>query len=350
MFSNVVYLTGTLAAVFLFLGVFFSGKLALWLGAGQTIFPMTETYLRVILLFAPAFMLNDVFLCFVRNDGGPKLAMAAMLTGSLSNIILDYLFLFPLHMGILGAVLATALAPLISIGVLSRHWTARRNRFHFKKTRMEPELAAAVFSLGVSSLITEVASGIVMIVFNAMILRLEGNLGVAAYGVVANLSLMVTSIYTGIAQGAQPIFSRCYGCGNTEDIKKILKYAVLTVLLLSGCIYLLFATAAEPIARVFNSENNYELQQIAVTGLRFYFTAVPFAGLNIVLSAYFTSTEKALPAQIISLARGFFLILPTAFLLSFLWGMAGIWFSYLVTESMVTVAGILFYIRFQCTS
>ncbi len=350
LFSNVVYFTGILAAAFLLVGGFLAGKLTLWLGADQAVFSMTETYLRVILFFAPAFMLNDVLVCFVRNDGEPKLSMAAMLTGSLSNIMLDYLFIFPLHMGILGAVLATAMAPLISIGVLSRHWTAKRNQFHFKKARIVPELAAHIFSLGVPSLITEVASGIVMIVFNSLILRLEGNLGVAAYGVVANLSLVVTSIYTGIAQGAQPILSRFYGRGNTRNTKKILKYAVLTTLLLSGCIYLLFVTAADPIAGVFNSGKNHKLQQIAVTGLRLYFTAVPFVGFNIILSAYYTSTEKALPAQILSLSRGFFIILPMAFLLSFLWGMTGVWFSYLITESIVTAVGILFYIRFERVS
>lgn len=189
-----------------------------------------------------------------------------------------------------------------------------------------------------------------MIVFNSLILRLEGNLGVAAYGVVANLSLVVTSIYTGIAQGVQPILSRFYGCGNTRNTKKILKYAVLTTLLLSGCIYLIFVTAADPIAGVFNSGKNHKLQQIAVTGLRLYFTAVPFVGFNIILSAYYTSTEKALPAQILSLSRGFFIILPMAFLLSFLWGMTGVWFSYLITESIVTVVGILFYTRFERVS
>ena len=64
----------------------------------RVVFSMTKTYLRVIMLFAPAFILNDICICFVRNDGNPRLSMFAMLTGSLSNIILDYLFIFPLDM------------------------------------------------------------------------------------------------------------------------------------------------------------------------------------------------------------------------------------------------------------
>ena len=88
---------------------------------------MTKTYLQVILLFSLAFMTNDSLLCFVRNDGNTQLSMAAMLTGSLSNIVLDYVFIFPFHMGIFGAVLATGLAPVISLGVLSGHWISKKN-------------------------------------------------------------------------------------------------------------------------------------------------------------------------------------------------------------------------------
>ena len=76
---------------------------------------MTRTYLGVILLFSPAFLLNDITICFVRNDGSPRLAMLAMLGGSLSNVVLDYVFIFPCQMGIFGAVFATGLAPVSAL-------------------------------------------------------------------------------------------------------------------------------------------------------------------------------------------------------------------------------------------
>lgn len=121
------------------------GNLALMLGADKEVFGMTKTYLQVILLFSPAFIANDSLLCFIRNDGNPKLSMTAMLAGSLSNIVLDYVFIFPLHMGIFGAVLATGFAPVISQGVLSRHWITKNNQFHFEKTK--PSLKLAVKSV-----------------------------------------------------------------------------------------------------------------------------------------------------------------------------------------------------------
>lgn len=336
-FSNTVYAMAGAAAVFVVIGIFFSGILTSLLGADQTVFQMTKTYLQVILLFAPAFIANDTLLCFVRNDGNPQLSMAAMLTGSLSNIVLDYVFIFPLQMGIFGAVLATGLAPIISLAVLSRHWIGKQSRLHLERIRPSLPLTLTVVSLGIPSLITEAASGMVIILFNTIILRLQGNIGVAAYGVVANLSLVVTSIYTGIAQGTQPILSRAYGYGDKKSVKLALKYAILTMLFLSACIYLFFFVTANPIAGIFNSEHSRPLQLIAASGLKLYFTAIPFAGFNIILSIYFTSTESALPAHIVSLSRGFIVIIPMAFLLSFLFGMTGVWLSYPLAEGIVAL-------------
>ncbi len=346
-FSNTIYIMFTLAVIFMLTGIFFSEKLTILLGADKDVFLMTKTYLQVILLFAPAFMANDTLICFVRNDGNPKLAMIGMLTGSFANIILDYIFIFPLNMGIFGAVLATGLAPVISLFILSKHWLTKENQFHFVRISPSFRLTGNIISLGVPSFITEMASGIVMIVFNTIILHLKGNIGVAAYGVVANLSLVVISIYTGIAQGTQPILSRVYGSGERESQKQILKYALKTMLVISCGIYMIFFLFANPIVSIFNSEQNIPLQQIAETGLKIYFTAIPFVGYNIIICPYFTSTEKALPAQIISLSRGFLVIIPMAFFLSFLLRMTGVWLSFPITECFVTLAGIALYIKFR---
>lgn len=339
-FSAVLFFTSVLAFLFVLAGLFLSRPLTVLLGADNNVFSMTLTYLTVILLFAPAFMLNDVFICFVRNDGNPALSMAAMLTGSFSNIILDYIFIFPLNMGILGAVLATGIAPLISMSILSVHGIRKKHHFHWIRHRISVRLMANILSLGIPSLVTEIASAIVMIAFNSILLSLCGNTGVAAYGVIANLSLVVTSIYTGIAQGTQPITSRAYGRGDRNTMKRALQYAVCCSLAISALIYLLFFFGAEAITSVLNSERDISLQYIAVSGLKIYFTAIPFAGFNIILSTYFTTIEKTLPAQVISLARALFVILPAVFLLSSAFGVTGVWLSYPVTEAVVCLAGV----------
>lgn len=186
-----------------------------------------------------------------------------------------------------------------------------------------------------------------MIVFNMIILGLAGNTGVAAYGVVANISLVVIAIYTGIGQGIQPLISSFYGKGEKYMARKMLNYAMITMLILSFVIYTCIYLFADPITSVFNSENNMALQEIAVTGLKIYFIASPFIGYNIILSTFFTSVERAIPAYVLSLLRGFILIIPFAFLLSLLWSMTGVWMTYPVAEFLTTVIGVILYERIK---
>lgn len=342
-FTNVLYLAAVLAALFVAAGLLFAGNLVRLFGGTGAVFTMCRTYLRVILLFAPAFLMNNVLLCFVRNDGAPQLAMAAMIGGSLSNVVLDWVFIFPCGMGIFGAVFATGLAPIISMGILSPHFFRKKNQFRPVPCKPQLRRTARILSSGVPSLVTEVSSGIVIIAFNGLIMGLEGNTGVAAYGVIANLSLVVIAIYTGIAQGIQPILSRSYGTGDRAGLTIILRCAMMTQVVVSLLIYGIVAAFAPQIAAVFNSEGSAALQAIAEQGLRLYFIACPFAGCNVVLSMYFTSTERPLPAHIISLLRGFFLILPLAFLLAWLGQMAGIWLAFPLTEFLVAALAVSLY-------
>ncbi len=339
-YTNTLYLAALLSALFFLTGLLFSGQLSLLLGADGTVFAMTETYLRWLLLFAPAFILNDVFLCYVRNDGSPQLAMVAMLIGSFANIVLDYVFIFPFRMGIFGAIFATGLSPIISIAVMSPHWLRKRHSFHLTQVKPDAAVMGQTVSLGFPSLIAQLSSGIVMITFNALILGITGNTGVAAYGVVANISLVVVAVYTGISQGMQPLVSSAYGRGDRQQMREVFRYALGTTLVVSGLVYLFLFVFASPVAAVFNSERDPILQQIAVSGLKLYFLSVPFAGYNIILATYFTSIERALPAHVLSLLRGLILIIPMAFLMSFLLGMTGIWISYPLTELAVAAAGV----------
>lgn len=346
-YTNTLYLGVISSVLFMAVGLFLSGQLATLLGADSAVFDMTNTYLKVLLLFSPAFIFNDILLCFVRNDGGPRLSMIATVAGSLTNVVMDYIFIFPCGMGIFGAVLATGISPVLGILIMLPHALKKTVGFHPIKTGLRAEHVKTNFSLGFPSLLGQVSSGIVMIVFNAIILRLTGNTGVAAYGVVANISLVVTSVYTGIAQGMQPLVSRAYGEQKPKDVHRFLRYSMIFMLILSAVIYLVIFIWADPIARIFNSENDAALQQIAVDGLKLYFTSVVFVGFNIILSMYFTSVEKAIPAQIISLLRGFILIIPIAFLLAALWEMTGVWLAFPLTELLVALLGVVLMLFYE---
>ena len=344
-FSHTLHMAAGFTVLFLLLGLAASAEITGLLGADGEVFSMTRTYLQVILLFSPAFLGNDLLLCFVRNDGAPKLAMAAMVSGSFSNIILDYLFIFPLKMGIFGAVLATGLAPLVSMAVLSLHWIMGESHLKLTAAALSLRRAAAALSLGLPSFVGEISSGIVIVVFNKLILELEGNIGVAAYGVIANLSLVVLAIYTGIAQGAQPLISTAHGRGDREDAQRILGYGLLTMIVMSAAIYVTVFFLDGSLASAFNSEQNGKMQCLAEEGLRLYFTGIGFAGFNLILSAFFAAAEQGIPAHLISLLRGMVVVVPAAFLLAAVWGMRGIWLSFPVTEALVALLGLCLYRR-----
>lgn len=337
--AHALGLVALFAVFFVTAGVLFAGRIAQAWGAEQAVCTMSETYVRTILIFSPLFLLNNVLLCFVRNDGAPKRAMAAMLIGSFSNIVLDYLFIFPLGMGMFGAALATGIAPGISLLVLSPHLKRAGRRLRPMLSGLQGRIVRRILSGGFPSLITEIASGLVMLVWNAVILRLQGGDGVAAYGVIANVSLVVLSMYTGVAQGVQPLISRDYGAGRNVQVRATFHYAIAVLLGLSVLLYAGVFFGAEWIVRVFNSEQNAQLQRMAVPGLRIYFMGCVFAGFNILLSIFFPSLERPAPAHLLSMLRGWLLIIPMTLLCAALGGVTGVWLSFGLTEALVSLVG-----------
>ena len=340
-FTHVLYLAAVLAAFFVAVGLLFAGDIVRLFGGAGNVFTMAQTYLRVILLFSPRLFDEQraAVLCAQRrrapalhggHDWGQPLQRGAGLGVHLPLRHGDF------RRGVRHGPGAHhqhghPLPPTSSGGrTTSTRWPAGPRAARWGR----------ILSSGAPSLVTEASSGIVIIAFNALIMGLEGNTGVAAYGVIANLSLVVIAIYTGIAQGIQPILSRSYGAGDRKSLTAILRYAMMTMVCVSVVIYGAVLACAPQIAAVFNSEGNATLQAIAEQGLRLYFIACPFAGCNVVMAMYFTSIERPLPAHAISLLRGFFIILPMAFLLAAVGQMVGIWLAFPVTECLVALLAV----------
>ncbi len=345
-FSHAVWMTVWLSIVLVGMGVTISRPLAFLLGADAVTVADTSSYLRITMIFAPMFLMNQVLLCFVRNDKNPGLSMMAMLIGSFANIVLDYILVFPLQLGMFGAALATGCSPIVSMLILSVHFWKKQNGFSLKKIKWQKKRITDIVMLGLTSFVGEISSGIVIIVFNLIILDLTGNVGVAAYGVVANLSLVAIAIYNGLAQGVQPIISEAYGMGNSSTVKLTYGYAVITGILLAIAIYGLVFGFSEPIVALFNEEKNAVLAEIASLGLKQYFTAFLFAGFNIVTTVFLNSIDQPRQAFIISIVRGFIVITLLAFIMSKLFGMSGVWFSFPVCEGITAILSV-FLIYFQ---
>ena len=343
-FSNAIFCVCILAVPFMLVGIFSPDGLLRLMGGDADIVALGVNYARIFLMFTPFFMCNYVVASFVRNDGDPSLAMVATLSGSLFNVVFDYIFIFPMGLGLPGAALATAISPMLSIAVCSAHFIKKSNTITFVRKAPSVRLLAQSCQLGISGFVGELSSGVTTTVFNFLLLRLAGNVAVAAYGVVANFALVATAIFNGVAQGAQPLVSQCYGKNEMAGARKLLLLGCGTALGLAALLYGVVFGYTDALTALFNSENSALMAEFAHSGMRIYFVGYFFAGCNIVAAGYLGAVNRPAEASITSLCRGMVAIVVCSLVLSALFGMNGVWAAFPVSEA-ITLALTVFLLK-----
>ena len=343
-FSNAIFSVCILAVPFMLVGIFRPDGLLRLMGGDADIVALGMNYARIFLMFTPFFMCNYVVASFVRNDGDPSLAMVATLSGSLFNVVFDYIFIFPMGLGLPGAALATAISPILSIAVCSAHFIKKSNTITFVRKAPSVRLLAQSCQLGISGFVGELSSGVTTTVFNFLLLRLAGNVAVAAYGVVANFALVATAIFNGVAQGAQPLVSQCYGKNEMAGARKLLLLGCGTALGLAALLYGVVFGYTDVLTALFNSENSALMAAFAHSGMRIYFVGYFFAGCNIVAAGYLGAVNRPAEASITSLCRGMVAIVVCSLVLSALFGMNGVWAAFPVSEA-ITLALTVFLLK-----
>ena len=343
-FSNAIFSVCILAVPFMLVGIFRPDGLLRLMGGDANIVALGMNYARIFLMFTPFFMCNYVVASFVRNDGDPSLAMVATLSGSLFNVVFDYIFIFPMGLGLPGAALATAISPILSIAVCSAHFIKKSNTITFVRKAPSVRLLAQSCQLGSSGFVGELSSGVTTTVFNFLLLCLVGNVAVAAYGVVANFALVATAIFNGVAQGAQPLVSQCYGKNEMAGARKLLLLGCGTALGLAALLYGVVFGYTDALTALFNSENSALMAEFAHSGMRIYFVGYFFAGCNIVAAGYLGAVNRPAEASITSLCRGMVAIVVCSLVLSALFGMNGVWAAFPVSEA-ITLALTVFLLK-----
>ena len=343
-FSNAVFCACLLAVPFVLVGIFCPGTLLRLMGGDAGIVALGIPYARIFLLFTPFFMCNYIVSAFVRNDGAPSLAMVATLSGSLFNVVFDYIFMFPMGLGLAGAALATAVSPMLSIAICSRHFFQKDNTVQFVRQLPSAKLLGQSCQLGISGFVGELSSAVTTTVFNFLLLRLAGNVGVAAYGVVANFALVATAIFNGVAQGAQPLVSQCYGKNEMTGAKRLLLLGCGTALALAAVLYGAVFGFTDTFVALFNSESSALMAEYAHSGMRIYFLGYFFAGCNIVAAGYLGAVNRPTEATITSVSRGVAAIVTCSLILSALFGMNGVWSAFPAAEA-ITLALTVFLLK-----
>lgn len=340
-FTHSFIITIIVSIPFIIAGIFFSKDIVKILGANFEIIDIASLYLRTFITFTPFFIFEHVIVTFVRNDQNPRLASLAMLSATLFNIIFDYILIYPCQLGMFGAALATGVSPIIALSICSLHFIKKQNHFHLIKCSIKWSLTKNIIQIGMPSFITELSGGIIIFVFNSVIFHIGGNTAVASYGIISNLAIVVTSLYTGIAQGIQPLISQSYAKYDYQNTQLFLRFAYIMSLIISSVIYICIVTFPDTIVTIFNSENNQMMATIAKEGLLLYFVGFFFVGLNMILTSYFASIEKTKPSFFLSLLRGGIVIIPLVIILAQILGIQGVWLSFPISEFVVLLIAIL---------
>ena len=275
----------------------------------------------------------------MRNDRAPKVAMAAVITGGVSNVILDYIFMFPMKMGMAGGALATVLGSVITVAILLSHFFSSSNTLKFTR-HFRLKAIGEVAVNGLSSFILDLSSGVVILLFNRQLLYWVGDMGVMVYGIVSNSVLMVNSISNGISQASQPLMAVNNGAGLQERVNQTFRlarrFSVGTGIFFTA----LGLLAPAFVVRVFVLPTP-EILAMAVPAVRIYFLAFLTTGINLLLATYFQSVLMPGCALVLSLCRGVIFSGILVYLLPLLVGVDGIWAAMPVAEFLALILGIL---------
>ncbi|WP_373790707.1 MATE family efflux transporter, partial [Jeotgalibaca porci] len=135
-FTQTVVAASLIAILFTLLSQMFVDDILGFLGVTPALFEMSRSYFTILTLFTPLFILNNVFISFIRNDFNPRLAMIGMILGGIINIIFDYIFIYPMRMGLTGAAIATVFSPAVSLMICSFHFKYSRRTLAFQPIRL----------------------------------------------------------------------------------------------------------------------------------------------------------------------------------------------------------------------
>lgn len=338
-FSTALAAAVALAVVLTVAGSVLLTPLSTLLGADDTNRTMVLAYGAYVVHFAPIFLFSTFLQAFVRNDRDPKRAMVGVLSGAAANIVLDYVFIFPMGMGMAGGAAATVIGNALTVVILLTHFASKRNTMRFSRRAISWSALRQIVPCGASSFLIEGAQGIVTFSFNRQLLRYLGTGAVVIYGIIANCAIVCMSLFNGVSQAAQPVLAANYGARLPERVRVVRRFGTCVVLglgvVLASTAYwmpqVLIGLFVEPTAALYASGTPI---------LRLYFLAFVPMGLNLFLSTYFQSIVRPAQSFAVTVLRGVVLPLALVLALPAVFGAGAIWFTVPATELLTLALGL----------
>ena len=316
--------------------IFFDRELLLLFGAEESLMPLARRYVLPVKFAVPLFLFSQLLSAFLRNDGNPGLATRAVLCGGIFNVFGDYILVFVLDLGILGAGMATCLGCLLTVCVMLTHFLKPGCTLRFvRPTRLAHKLGRIAVT-GFSTFFIDVAMGILTVLFNRQILKYLGTNALSVYGIIINISTFVQCCAYSIGQVSQPILSVNFGAKRFDRIRETLKYALGTAAAFGLIWTALCVLAPKLFIRIF-MQPTQEILAIAPAIIRSYGISFLLLPLNIFSTYYFQALLKPRTSFIASVGRGAVISGILICLLPLVAGADSIWFAMPITELITAV-------------
>ena len=326
----------------------YQNELFRFFGADDELLVLAKCYLKPILFAIPCCVFNNILSAALRNDGNPGLATKAVIVGGVFNMFGDYYLVFVRDMGIAGAGLATSLAQFVTIGIMLLHFVSRKNTLRLVVPTCVLGKVGAIAVNGFSTAISDLALGIIGILFNRQIMRYLGTDALAVYGIITQITAFVQCMAYGTGQAAQPIISQNYGAGNFGRIRECLKYALYTSAAFGGFWTLIMLLMPVPLVYLFMTPTQ-EVLAVAPGILRAYGSSFILLPFNIFVTYYFQAVMKPQLSLVASVARSVVVSGGMILLLPLIAGAESLWYAMLLTEILVAAFGGYYMVKLEKT-
>lgn len=335
---TLVFVLGLTIAILAYLNL---DKLIVLLGSSSQTSELVHDYLKIIIIFSPFFILAYTMEVLVKADGNPSHSFYLVLISAITNIILDYVLVIKYGFGVKGAAFATGISQFVACSGYISHFVLGKSKLKITKPDLRFETIKSIIKLGFPESLTEFSGGFATFIFNFSIIKYLGNHAIASFSVIMYMNNLVLCTMVAINQGVQPLISFYHGNADAKCIKKLSKLTIKSAVFWSVVFFIVGRMFTYEIVSLFISENNTELFNLSVKGLRLYSFSFLIAGFNIIISGFFTAVKNASSAMIISSLRGYVTISFTLVLLPYLIGSNGIWLASLVSEFITIILSLL---------
>ena len=343
-FSMIIYVGVALSVVFSAVCFIFMPQIGRMLGATGKLLEHCIIYGRVLFLAETAFILQNMFQSFLVAAEKPSLSLKINIAAGLTNIVLDYVFIAVFQWGLAGAALATGMGQVVG-GLAPLVYFARKNDSLLRltvKVKLYGKVLLKTCGNGSSEMVTNLSTSLVNILYNFQLMRLAGEDGVAAFGVIMYVNFIFIAVFMGYSIGSAPVVSYHYGAGNHRELRNLYKKSIL--LLTAGGIILTVAAEvfSRPLVAIFVSYDQ-ALTDMTVEGFRLFSLAFLFMGINVWGSAFFTALNNGLVSAAISFLRTLVFQVIAVLALPALMGITGVWIAVLAAEgaALIVTAGFL---------